>query len=102
MDFFEGYIDFPRSIAIGQQGKLIEESDFERYEAKFGRERALGYLQALNDFTAYSETILGGGYCRNGVPESIHMVNKNFKELVDHNQKFLDKLAKNSTLNFNR
>ncbi len=96
MDLFDGYIDFKREIFVGEQGCLIKKEDFENYTARFGYERALGYLQALNDFNAYAEVILGGGYCRNGVPETPHLVKKYLQELTDHNYTFLTKFGLNS------
>jgi hypothetical protein len=92
MDFFDGYIEFKRNLAIGEQGKLIQAADFEKFVEQFGLERATGYLEAMQDFTAYAEVILGGGFCRNGVAETGHMVRKNLGELVNYNNKFLHSL----------
>jgi len=93
MNFKEDYIEFKRNISVGEQGKLIQDADFDKYVEKFGIDRALGYLEAIRDFNAYAEVILGGGYCCSGFAETGHMVRKHLCEFVDHNSNFLNKIV---------
>ena len=102
MDFFDGFIQHKRNVTIGEQGQLTSDADFAQYVEEHGEEQAIGYLKAMNDFTAYAEVILGGGYCRDGVPDSGHMVRKFLRELVDHNKTFLRTKSKEFDLDFNR
>ncbi|MCX2495236.1 hypothetical protein OQX63_17230 [Pedobacter sp. PF22-3] len=97
VEFFDGYIEFKREMTVGEQGRLIQEDDFKKFTDKFGNERTLGYLEAMKDFNAHLEVILGGGYCRNGVAETGHMVRKYLCEFVDHNTKFLSKMKQNQS-----
>lgn len=89
MKLWDGYLQHKREMFVGEQGTLIKQADIEKYLAENGPEKAAGYLEALNDFTAQMEVILGGGYCRNGVPNSGPRVRKYLGELVDHNKSFL-------------
>ena len=89
MKFFDGYIQHKREMFLGEQGKLITDDMFKKYVEKYGEEKAVGYLHAINDFTAQFEVILGGGYCRDGVPQSGNSVRTYTRELVNHNKTFL-------------
>ncbi len=89
MNFFDGYIQFKKEMFLGKQGIEIDEPMFKAYVEKYGEQSAIGYLHAVSDFNAHAEVMLGGGYCRNGIPESGHMVRKFLREFVDHNKEFL-------------
>ncbi len=86
---FHDFIQFKKEVFLGEQGQLISEQTFEIYKATNGFEMATAYLQALHDFNAQLEVILGGGFCRNGVPTSGHVVRNKIMELRDHNLDFL-------------
>gem|GEM_PF-5494989 len=83
---------------LGEQGIDIDESMLQEYVAKYGEEKAIGYLQAISDFTAHMEVILGGGFCRNDVPAKGPAVRKHLGEFVNHNKKFLKAHRSNSDI----
>lgn len=80
---------------MGDQGERITEEAFKKFAVKHGKEKAAIYLAALNDFNNQLEAILGGGFCRDGVAQSGHMVKKEIIELRDHNKQFLETHLKN-------
>jgi hypothetical protein len=91
MKLWDGYLQYKRDMYVGKQGIQIDDDAFEKYVTENGVEKASGYLEAMNDFVAQIDVILGGGYCRDGIPNSGHIVRKHLRELVDHDKKFVDK-----------